>query len=81
MTDNMIKEYDEFGEKLKKKFDDKKNSPIYSAYLIDESYIKELEKYIYNLRGNKNTNQKPISSPKIFNSFESAMNNLKQKKI
>ena len=81
MTDNRIKEYDEFRENLKKQFDNKDN-PIYFSYLIDESYMKELEKYIDYLRGNKNksSNKSSISSPKIFNNFESAMNNLKQNK-
>ena len=75
----MIKEYDESQENLKKQFDNKEEKSInLSGFLIAESYMNELDKYIENLRKNKNSNQNFISSPKIINSFESAMNYLEQ---
>ena len=79
MINDRIKEYDESRENLKKLFDNKEVKKIYLSYLIiDESYMNELDKYIENLRKNKNSNQNFISSPKIINSFESAMNYLEQ---
>ena len=77
MINDRIKEYDESRENLKKLFDNKEVKKIYLSYLIiDESYMNELDKYIENLRKNKNLNQNFISSPKIINNFESAMNHL-----
>ena len=79
MNDKCIKEYDEFEENLKKQIDNKVAKSIYlSYYLIDESYMKELGKYIDNLRRNKNSKQNFTSSPKIFNNFESAMKHLEE---
>jgi hypothetical protein len=78
MNDKCIKEYDEFEENLKKLFDNEVANSIYSTYLIDESYMKELGRYIDNLRRNKNSKQNFTSSPKIFNNFESAMKHLEE---
>ena len=76
MIDYRIKEFDEFEENLKNLFDKKEVKSIFLSYLIDESYMKEIRKYIDNLRKNKNSNQNFTSSPKIFNNFESAMKHL-----
>jgi len=83
MTDIRIKEYDEFGKSLINEFDDKNGRKIYLSYLIDESFHEKLEKYINDLRGNKNSNKnKNFPNPNIFNifnNFESAMYHLKNK--
>ena len=80
MVDNMIKKYDELMESLKNKFDNKEVESIYFYYLIDESYKKQLDRYIDNLRGNKNQKKKFIPSPKILNNFKEVMYSLSQNK-
>lgn len=75
-----IKEYDEFEENIKKKFDNINDKTIYFSLLIEESSMKELKNFINNLRKNKNPNQKLNSFPKIINNFEDAINHLKNNK-